>query len=173
MKQFSGKEPLQFENNRKLNLTRKSSIQPDNQLLDLIEYLIERYKKMNIQTEKQYFQWRNITQANLIAFIPAGKKKKYNEPVLFIDHIDTAFEQDTYDETGVRQTTQGADDNVSGLVALLQSVSILKETQKEACRDIWLVHLTGEEYPAASLGIVYFLQQLLVRKQPILCWYYC
>jgi hypothetical protein len=167
MQQFSGKEPLEYENKRKLNLTRKSSIQPNNQLLDLVDYLIERYKKMNIQTEKQYFQWRNITQANLIAFIPAGRAKKCNEPVLFIDHIDTAFEQDTYYETGERQTTQGADDNVSGLVALLQSVSILKETQKEACRDIWLVHATGEEYPAASLGIVYFLRQLLVKKQPI------
>ena len=43
----------------------------------------------------------------------------------------------------------------------------LTETQREACRDIWLVHMTGEEYPAASLGITYFLQQLLIQKQPI------
>jgi hypothetical protein len=167
MYQFSGKEPLEFENKTRLYLTRKSSVQEDNQLLDLIDYLIERYKKLNIQTEKQYFQWRNITQANLIAFIPAGRAQKCNEPVLFLDHIDTAFEADTFYDTGERQTTQGADDNISGLVALLQSVSILKETQKEACRDIWLVHVTGEEYPAASLGIVYFLQQLLIKKQPI------
>jgi hypothetical protein len=167
MVQFSGKEPLIFENKTELYLKRKSSVQPDNQLLDLIDYLIERYKNLNIQTEKQYFQWRNITQANLIAFIPAGRTHKCDEPVLFIDHIDTAFEVDTFNNTGERQTTQGADDNVSGLIALLQSVSILKETQKEACRDIWLVHVTGEEYPAASLGIVYFLQQLLVKKQPI------
>ncbi|CAF3723874.1 unnamed protein product [Rotaria sordida] len=166
MHQFSGKQPLEYENKTKLYLTRKSSIQSNNQLLDLIDYLIERYQKMDIRTEKQYFQWRNITQANLIAFIPAGKAQ-CNEPVLFIDHIDTAFEKDTFYNTGQRRTTQGADDNVSGLVALLQSVSILKETQKTACRDIWLVHMTGEEYPAASLGIVYFLQQLLVKKQPI------
>jgi hypothetical protein len=167
MQQFSGKQPLQFKNQTKLNLTRKSSVQLDNQLLDLIDYLIEKYQTMNIQTEKQIFQWRNITQANLIAFIPASGKHKCNEPVLFIDHIDTAFEEDTFYNTDVRQTTQGADDNVSGLIALLQSVSILKETQKEACRDIWLVHVTGEEYPAASLGIVYFLQQLLIKKQSI------
>ena len=167
MHKFSGKEPLQFENKSTLYLTRKSSVQPDNQLLELVDYLIERYKKLDIQTEKQYFQWRNITQANLIAIIPAGGAHKCDEPVLFLDHIDTAFEADTYDATGRRQTTQGADDNVSGLVALIQSVSILKETQKDACRDIWLVHLTGEEYPAASLGVVYFLQQLLVKKQPI------
>jgi Zn-dependent M28 family amino/carboxypeptidase len=167
MYQFSGKQPLEYENKTKLYLTRKSSAQPDNQLLDLIDYLSERYKKMNIQTRKQYFQWRNITQANLIAIIPAGGTHKCNEPVLFIDHIDTAFEADTFDNTSQRQTTQGADDNVSGLLALLHSVAVLKETQKEACRDIWLVHVTGEEYPAASLGIVYFLQQLFVEKQPI------
>jgi len=167
MYQLSGNQSIQYENKTQLNLTRKSSVQTDNQLLDLIDYLIERYTKMNIETKKQYFQWRNITQANLIAIIPAGGTSKCNEPVLFVDHIDTAFEEDTFYNLGKRQTTQGADDNVSGLIALLQSVSILKETQKTACRDIWLVHLTGEEYPAASLGIVYFLQQLFVNKQPI------
>ena len=167
MYRFSGQQPLQFENQTQLHLTRKSSVQLDNQLLDLIDYLVERYTKMNIRTEKQYFLWRNITQANLIAFLPAGGPRKCPEPVLFIDHIDTAFEEDTFSNTGERRTTQGADDNVSGLVALLHSISILKETQQHACRDIWLVHLTGEEYPAASLGIVYFLQQLLIRKQPI------
>ena len=128
MNKFSGKQPLQFENQTQFYLTRKSSIQLDNQLLDLIDYLRERYAKMNIRTEKQYFQWRNITQANLIAFISAGGKPKCNEPVLFIDHIDTAFEEDTFYTTEQRRTTEGADDNVSGLLALLHSVSILKET---------------------------------------------
>jgi hypothetical protein len=33
-------------------LMRKSSVQPNNQLLDLIDYNIERYENMNIQTEK-------------------------------------------------------------------------------------------------------------------------
>ncbi|CAF2922629.1 unnamed protein product [Rotaria sp. Silwood2] len=165
--QFSGVQPLEYENKTKLNLTRKSSVQPDNQLLNLIDYLIERYNKLNIRTEKQFFQWRNITQANLFAYIPAGGSRKCNEPVVFIDHIDTAFERDTFANTGQRRTTPGADDNVSGLVALLQSASILKQTQETACRDIWLVHMTGEEYPAASLGVSHFLQQLLVKKQPI------
>ncbi|CAF0771249.1 unnamed protein product [Adineta ricciae] len=167
MYQFSGNQLIESENKTKLSFTRKSSVQPDNQLLDLIDYLVERYTKMNVETRKQTFLWRNITQANLIAILPAGGKLKCREPVVFFDHIDTAFEKDTFYNTGKRQTTPGADDNVSGLVALLQSISILKESQRTACRDIWLVHLTGEEYPAASLGIVYFLQQLLVTKQPI------
>lgn len=164
---FSGKYPLEFDNKTSIYLTRKSSIQPDNQLLDLVDYLIERYNKLYIRTEKQIFQWRNITQANLIAYIPAGRSQKCHEPVIFIDHIDTAFEGDTFANSGQRHSTAGADDNVSGLVALLQSAMILKKTQRTACRDIWLVHVTGEEYPAASLGITHFLQQLFIKKQPI------
>ncbi|CAF3704066.1 unnamed protein product [Rotaria sp. Silwood1] len=167
MYQLSGVQSLKYENATQIYLTRKSSIQTDNQLMDLIDYLIERYNKLNIRTEKQIFYWRNIMQANLIAYIPAGGSYKCQEPVIFIDHIDTAFEEDTFVNTGKRQSTQGADDNVSGLVALLQSASILKKTQEKACRDIWLVHLTGEEYPAASLGVSHFLQQLFIKKQPI------
>ncbi|CAF1170188.1 unnamed protein product [Rotaria sordida] len=167
MYRFSAVQPLEYENTTQIYLTRKSSIQTDNQLMDLIDYLIERYNKLNIRTEKQIFHWRNITQANLIAYIPASGSYKCHEPVVFIDHIDTAFEGDTFANTGKRRSTPGADDNVSGLMALLQSASILKKTQENACRDIWLVHLTGEEYPAASLGITHFLQQLFIKKQPI------
>ncbi|CAF0999402.1 unnamed protein product [Rotaria sordida] len=167
MYRFSAVQPLEYENTTQIYLTRKSSIQTDNQLMDLIDYLIERYNKLNIRTEKQIFHWRNITQANLIAYIPASGSYKCHEPVVFIDHIDTAFEEDTFANTGKRRSTPGADDNVSGLMALLQSASILKKTQENACRDIWLVHLTGEEYPAASLGITNFLQQLFIKKQPI------
>ncbi len=112
MYQFSGKELLLFENKTEL---------------DLIDYLTERYKNMNIQTQKQYFQWRNIIQANVIAFIPADRAHKCNEPVLLIDHIDTAFQEDTFYDIDERRTTQDADDNVSDLIALFQSVSILKE----------------------------------------------
>lgn len=167
MYQFSGIEPLQFENDTKIYLKRKSSIQSDNQLMTLIDYLSEHYKKLNIKTEKQIFYWRNITQANLIAYIPARGLHKCHEPVVFLDHIDTAFEEDTFDSTGKRESTPGADDNVSGLIAVLQSATILQKTQENACRDIWLVHMTGEEYPAASLGISHFLQQLFIKKQPI------
>ncbi|CAF1154272.1 unnamed protein product [Didymodactylos carnosus] len=179
MYQLSGAHLLEFPQtiNKKLNLTRKSSIQSDNQLHDIIDYLIERYKQLNIKTERQIFTWRNITQENLIVYLPASGnscnikiKNQSIEPVIFIDHIDTAFEQDTFENSNYtkRQTTQGADDNVSGLVALLQSAQILQQTQLTACRDIWLVHLTGEEYPAASLGIIYFLvTSLLKPKQQI------
>ena len=37
----------------------------DNQLLDLIDYLVEKDQDMSLQTEKQVFQWWNITQANI------------------------------------------------------------------------------------------------------------
>ncbi|CAM4876636.1 unnamed protein product [Rotaria socialis] len=167
MYRLTGMQPLQYENKTEIYLTRKSSIQTDNQLMHLIDYLIEQYNKLNIQTEKQIFYWRNTTQANLIVYIPARGSYRCHEPVVFIDHIDTAFEADTFDDTGERRSTPGADDNVSGLIALLQSAAILQKTQENACRDIWLVHVTGEEYPAASLGISHFLQQLFIKKQSI------
>ncbi|UJR36281.1 hypothetical protein I4U23_029011 [Adineta vaga] len=77
----------------------------------------------------------DITQANLTAIIPAKR--------------------DTFYNTGKRQLMLFGNDNISGYVTLFQSVT--------ACRDLWLVHLTSEEYSAEILGAVH----LLVTKQSI------
>jgi hypothetical protein len=57
------------------------------------------------------------------------------------DHYDTAFCEDVFEDTGQRISTPGADDNVSGSVALLMAAITLRHLK--FCNEIWLVHFTG------------------------------
>ena len=74
------------------------------------------------------------------------------------DHYDTAYMHDRYDEdeggNGARLAAAGADDNHSATAALMLAAPIFLELSKAGrlgC-DVWLVHLTGEEFPADCLG---------------------
>jgi len=81
------------------------------------------------------------------------------------DHIDTAFSQNVYNKTGKRQSSPGADDNTSATAALLRAATVLKTLPLE--RSIWLVHLTGDEFPADSLGSRTLISKMLQEKQDI------
>jgi hypothetical protein len=115
--------------------------------------------------------WQNNQEGHtyerdLIVVIP-GKNR--SEAVLIADHYDTAYMEDIYDKsrggTGARIAAAGADDNYSATATLLQSAPILLELAKQGRleRDIWLVHLTGEEFPSDCMGARH-LAQALVEK---------
>lgn len=150
---------------RRIRFTAKSAADPGNQLGLLIEYLEERYRVLGIETRRHDFIWRGLPQANLIAVIPGALPAGLNRPVLMGDHIDTAFCEDEYDRTGRRVSAPGADDNVSATAALLSAAAILKDSKP--LHDIWLVHLTGEEFPPDDLGARDFLSRLMKAKQEI------
>jgi hypothetical protein len=150
---------------RRVRFTAKSGADPGNQLGVLIEYLEERYRALGIETRRCDFMWRGLPQANLIAVIPGALPAGLNRPVLMGDHIDTAFCEDEYERTGRRVSAPGADDNVSATAALLRAAAILKDSKP--LHDIWLVHLTGEEFPPDDLGAREFLARLMKTKQDI------
>ncbi len=150
---------------RKVRFTRKNSVDPHNQLIDVVRFLEERYRQLGIKTRRQEFTWRGIPQANLIAILPGTGKDASRQPVLMADHIDTAFCEDIYDKNGQRVSAPGADDNLSATGVLLRAAEVLRD--KKFPRDIWLVHLTGEEFPADDLGARYFLGGLLRNRQDI------
>ena len=85
------------------------------------------------------------------------------------DHYDTAYMEDLYDKkrggNGARLAAAGADDNGSATVALLQAAPIFLKLAKKGRleRDIWLLHLTGEEFPSDSLGARHFCQSLVEK----------
>ena len=61
------------------------------------------------------------------------------------------------------QPVQVADDNCSATAALMMGAPVFFELSnrgKLAC-DVWLVHLTGEEYPAEGLGTCRLCQWLV------------
>ncbi len=144
---------------------RKNSVDPHNQLLDVVRYLEERYRQLGIRTRRQEFTWRGIPQANLIAILPGTGREASLRPVLMADHIDTAFCDDIFEKNGQRVSAPGADDNLSATGVLLRAAEILRD--RKFPRDIWLVHLTGEEFPADDLGARHLVGRLLRDRQDI------
>jgi hypothetical protein len=150
---------------RRATFSTKNSADVGNRLMEVADYLEERYRSQGIATFRQEFSWRGIRQANLVAVIPGKEPKGRNRPVLLADHIDTAYCEDIFRGTGERVSAPGADDDASATAALLRAAEILKDSRPR--HDIWLVHLTGEEFPADSLGARRFAAYLLRERRDI------
>jgi hypothetical protein len=106
-----------------------------------------------------------LHERDLIVVIPGRDRRR---AVIMADHYDTAYMLDRYDPqyggTGARLAAAGADDNHSATVALMEAAPIFLDMSRKrqlGC-DVWLVHLTGEEFPADCLGARH-LTQLLVE----------
>jgi len=161
---FAGETDAVFPKSGKMaKFIKRNSAQADHVLDRVVDYLEERYAQIGIETKRQRFTWREIPQSNLIAIIP-GKKR--GAPVIFADHFDSAFEEDTFEkDLKTRVACGGANDNATATAALMRAAEILKN--KTPLHDIWLVHFTGEEYPADGLGAWHFLSEMLKTKQDI------
>lgn len=103
-------------------------------------------------------------ERNLLVVIPGRDRRR---AVVMADHYDTAYMEDYYEKSqggfGARLSAPGANDNCSATAALLLAAPIFLEMSRAGrlgC-DVWLLHLTGEEYPAAGLGACDFCQRLV------------
>jgi Zn-dependent M28 family amino/carboxypeptidase len=109
----------------------------------------------------------NIHERNLLVIIP-GKNRK--QAVILGDHYDTAYMEDVYEKerggSGARLAARGADDNYSASSTLLQAAPVFLNLSKEGKleRDIWLIHLTGEEFPSDCMGARNFCQSLIEKN---------
>jgi hypothetical protein len=115
--------------------------------------------------------WKNDQEGHtyerdLLVMIPGRNR---GEAVILADHYDTAYMEDVYETSrggsGARMAAAGADDNYSATATLLQAAPIFLQLSKEGRleRDVWLVHLTGEEFPSDCMGARH-LAQALVQK---------
>ncbi len=109
-------------------------------------------------------QLGTLRERNLLVVIP-GKDR--SRAVIMADHYDTAYMEDLYyKEKGgklARVAAAGADDNHSATAALMLAAPIflkLSQAGKLDC-DVWLVHLTGEEFPADCMGARALAQSLV------------
>jgi len=106
-------------------------------------------------------------ERNLLVVIP-GKNRK--QAVVLGDHYDTAYMEDIYEKdrggSGARMAARGADDNYSASSTLLQAAPIFLKLSKEGKleRDIWLIHLTGEEFPSDCMGARNLCQSLIEKN---------
>jgi hypothetical protein len=103
-------------------------------------------------------------ERNLLVVIPGRDRSR---AVVMADHYDTAYMHDTYDPhaggIGARLSAAGADDNCSATAALMLGAHAFLDLSRQgklAC-DVWLLHLTGEEYPAEGLGACRMCQWLV------------
>jgi hypothetical protein len=100
-------------------------------------------------------QARHGHERNVALIIPGANRR---EAVIMADHYDTAYMEDVYEAErggdGLRAAAAGADDNHSATAALLCAAEVLLPLAHagKLARDVWLVHLTGEEFPADCLG---------------------
>ncbi len=105
-------------------------------------------------------------ERNILMVIP-GKDR--SQAVVMGDHYDTAYMEDVYETSrggsGARISAQGADDNASATATLLLAAPIYLQLAKEGKleRDVWLIHLTGEEFPSDCMGARAFCQSLVER----------
>ncbi|HEV2970003.1 MAG TPA: M28 family peptidase [Pirellulales bacterium] len=103
-------------------------------------------------------------ERDLVCIIPGRDRR---QAVIMGDHYDTAYMEDRYGYMhggkGPRLAAAGADDNHSATATLMLAAPILMELSRAgqlAC-DIWLVHLTGEEFPADCLGARHLCERLV------------
>ncbi|MGZ7042410.1 MAG: M28 family peptidase, partial [Thermoanaerobaculia bacterium] len=143
-----------------------------NDLDRLADHLVGYYEKLGVTTGWQPFEWetdfdypwsggwRAGGARNIITIIPGRNRKK---AVIMADHYDTAYMEDKFGHTGKgpRLAAPGADDNHSATAALMLAAPIFLEQKLE--HDIWLVHLTGEEFPADCLGARNLTQAIVER----------
>jgi hypothetical protein len=103
-------------------------------------------------------------ERNVVCVIP-GKNRQ--EALIMADHYDTAYMEDVYEEErggdGLRVAAHGADDNHSATASLLLAAEVLLPLSRAGRleRDVWLVHLTGEEFPSDCMGARALAQALV------------
>ena len=162
----------------------------ERQLENLGDYLLAYYNRKIVAaglTGKALagevpFQWRtdfdfswmggwlknqeHAAERDLLIVIPGRDRRR---AVIMADHYDTAYMADKYLKEnggcGARIAACGADDNHSATAAMMLGAPIFLEMSKKGqldC-DIWLVHLTGEEFPADCLGARALTQRLVER----------
>jgi hypothetical protein len=109
-------------------------------------------------------QQGHLEERNLLIAIPGRDRGR---AVIMADHYDTAYMEDRYGYQhgghGPRLAAAGADDNHSATVALMLAAPIFLEMSRAGrlgC-DVWLVHLTGEEFPSDCLGARHLTQSLV------------
>jgi hypothetical protein len=112
-------------------------------------------------------QTRAAHERNVVLVIPGRDR---GEAVVMADHYDTAYMEDVFEEDrggdGLRVAAAGADDNHSATTALLLAAEVLLPLARdgELARDVWLVHLTGEEFPSDCMGARALARGLVERR---------
>ncbi len=109
-------------------------------------------------------QARDGEERNILVVIPGRDR---SEAIVLADHYDTAYMEDVFypaeGGSGARMAARGADDNGSATATLLAAAPVFLKLANAGRleRDVWLLHLTGEEFPSDCLGARSFCRSLV------------
>jgi hypothetical protein len=107
-----------------------------------------------------------LEERDLVMVIPGRDRRR---AVIMADHYDTAYMEDRYEKprggNGARLAAAGADDNHSATAALMLGAPIFLDLSRAGLLgcDVWLVHLTGEEFPSDCMGARHLAQAIVER----------
>ncbi len=107
-----------------------------------------------------------LEERDLVVVIPGRDRRR---AVIMADHYDTAYMEDRYEKArggnGARWAAAGADDNHSATAALMLGAPIFLDLSRAGLLgcDVWLVHLTGEEFPSDCMGARHLAQAIVER----------
>jgi hypothetical protein len=169
--------------------TRKRLVHHHRDLEALGDYLLAHYAKAaqragmtgQVLVGELPFRWRTDFQfswsggwkrnqegetyeRDLVIVIPGKNRRR---AVIMADHYDTAYMEDLYGYPGKgggpRIAAAGADDNHSATAAMMLAAPIFLDLARQGKleADIWLVHLTGEEFPSDCMGARALCQQVV------------
>ena len=156
--------------------TQRRLVHKSSDLWRLGDYLLRYYKRLGVECEADSFEWEtdfdfswskgwlDRRERNIIAKIPGRDRSR---AVIMADHYDTAYMEDVFGRSGKgpRIAAAGADDNHSATAALMLAAPIFRQLDLDC--DIWLVHLTGEEFPADCLGARHLCERIIDEKLDI------
>lgn len=173
--------PFTQKNNADCSQTNEKVSDPHCKASDLDVLAVklkEFHERSGLPVVSHLFRWESLfdysawsgfgeRQQNVIAVIHGKDNRPHDEVIILADHYDTAYMEDAYHPDGVtpghRHASKGADDNHSATAVLL-GASVLNQLPLK--KDIWLVHLTGEEFPADCLGARQ-LARAFIEGQPL------
>jgi hypothetical protein len=160
---LDGEEEARFPLGRVLRFTRRTASDPDHQLEAVADFLTQRYRALGLTVRREPFVWRGLKQSNVMAVVKGRGPGAADKPVVLVDHYDTAFAEDVFEASGKRLSAPGADDDATGTAALLRAGAFFARNRPR--RDVWLLHLTGEEFPGDDLGARKFLSRVLKGRR--------
>ncbi|HEX9161230.1 MAG TPA: M28 family peptidase [Thermoanaerobaculia bacterium] len=152
-------------------VTQKHLKHHERDLEPLAQMLLAHYRQLGCEADALPFHWQTdfpfdwsqgwlrnqgaeAIDCDVIVRIPGRNRKR---AVILADHYDTAYMEDVYGYPkggGPRLSSHGADDNDSATATLMLAAPVFLQISRDRrleC-DVWLVHLTGEEFPADCLG---------------------
>jgi hypothetical protein len=153
LRQLTGEQPCRLRDretgrSQTVRLDDRYAANPGNKLPQTASYLRQYYEGLGLQVELQPFEDRGRREVNVVVTIPGRTR----ETIVVGAHYDSAFDSRAKRDRapGVKKVAPGADDNASGVAALMEAGLALRSLRPE--RTIKLVHFCGEEQPGLFAG---------------------